>query len=631
MPDIALEAVTRVCGTGEAAVHALRGVDLHIDQGEFVSVVGPSGAGKSTILNLVSLLDAPTSGRVLIGGIDPATLHPAALARLRSATFGFVFQGFHLMEEQSVVENVMLGMRYRSLPLTEQRASAMRALADVGLADRADELARNLSGGQRQRVAIARALVAGAPVLVADEPTGNLDSATATAIMEVLRSVARSGRTVIIVTHSDDLAAATDRTIAVHDGLLTADRALTTPGAAAGVSAPDVRPRGRDSRLAFSDLLRDAWGGLAGAPRKTLALVIAVALGVGLATATLGLASSAKAQVSATFDAQRNRQVLAVLPSADIALDDLVVRSEQVRGIDAVGARLERSESDIAYRGTPAPTGTLVYEITDGFPEAAQQEITWLPGVRSLGEGQVVIGAVLAEQLSLGPMFTAPTLSLNGHTVTVVGMLEESSLEPEMMRGLLVSSGEPAALHPLFPPTDTTPQLRIYTAPGAAQQVAGQLPLALDPLDPDGVQVMAPPDPATHRAAIESTVAASLTVLSAVAVLAAVVSLMNSMSLSVVHRSREFGLRRALGARATHLRALVLTEALFVGLAGGICGLFVGMIGVLGTSLVRGWSPVFDPILGPAAIAAGALVAIIAGLVAAARAGRIQPVEALRH
>jgi macrolide transport system ATP-binding/permease protein len=668
MPDIALEAVTRTYGRPPGQVHALRGIDLVIEAGSFVSIIGPSGAGKSTVLNLLTLLDTPTMGRVLVDGPDPAGLSPRALARLRSATFGFVFQGFHLMEARSVIENVMLGLRYRHVPNRPGRDAALAALEQVGLADRADELARNLSGGQRQRVAIARALVAGAPVLVADEPTGDLDSTSASAITRILQDVASTGRTVILVTHSNDVAAVADRTITIRDGHIEHDTLapgqdeqatpdlvedppdtptrehhsgsdrVEGPAGDTGPERPEHSGRdgglvavGRDSSLSLPDLLRDAWANLASVPSRMLALVLAVALGVGLATATFGLASSASAQVSATFDAQRNRQVSASLDTPDQDLATYVQRASQVRGIDTIGAATDTEDALVGYRDATAEPGTRVYAITGQYPAAARQSITWAPGTDHLDTGQALVGASLAESLQIGPLFAGPVLVIDGKPRTVVGIVTDSPLEPDAMRAVMITDTDPARNNPLITDQSFASQVRILSGPGAAQQVAHQLPLALDPLERAGITITAPPDPASSRAQIESTLATTLTVLSVVAVLAAVISLMNSMSMSVMTRTREFGLRRALGARASHLRLLVLTEALLIGIAGGTTGLFLGLLGVLATTIARGWAPVFDPVLAPTAIAAGIIVAMTAGTIAGTRAAHIQPIEALRE
>jgi putative ABC transport system ATP-binding protein len=223
-PIIELRGVTKVYGTGHAAVHALAGVDLVIAEGEFVAIMGPSGSGKSTAMNLIGCLDTPTAGEYLFKGISVGRLDRNQRTLLRRHFLGFVFQGFNLLARTTAVENVELPLIYRGLPIAERRARALGALERVGLAGREHHTSAELSGGQQQRVAIARAIVTDPEVLLADEPTGNLDTRTSRDIMELVRSLNRDqGITVIMVTHEDDIAAYARRIIRFVDGKVASD------------------------------------------------------------------------------------------------------------------------------------------------------------------------------------------------------------------------------------------------------------------------------------------------------------------------------------------------------------------------------------------------------------------------
>ncbi len=218
---IELRAVTKIYGTGSAAMQALRGIDLRIEAGEFVAVMGPSGSGKSTCMNILGCLDTPTSGTFLFEGLSVGELSRDQLALLRRNCLGFIFQGFNLLNRTSALENVELPLIYRGVPLAERHRRARQALATVGLGGWESHSPGELSGGQQQRVAIARAIVTEPKVLLADEPTGNLDSARSREVMDLLTSFNKQqGLTVIMVTHEPDMAAYAGRRIHFIDGLI---------------------------------------------------------------------------------------------------------------------------------------------------------------------------------------------------------------------------------------------------------------------------------------------------------------------------------------------------------------------------------------------------------------------------
>ena len=208
---------------GSPPVESIRGITLTIHSGELVAVVGPSGSGKTTLVNLASGLDRPTSGSVRIAGQPVEHLSDRRLAGLRAYRLGVVFQQFHLLPALTALDNVATGLLYRGLPATQRRAAARAALERVGLGHRAGHRARKLSGGEQQRVAIARALVGRPPVVFADEPTGNLDSATGADILNLIRALNADGTTIIVITHSDEVARAARRRITLRDGLVSHD------------------------------------------------------------------------------------------------------------------------------------------------------------------------------------------------------------------------------------------------------------------------------------------------------------------------------------------------------------------------------------------------------------------------
>jgi len=225
---ITLEGITKVYRAGEVEVAALKGISLHIPEGEFIAIMGPSGSGKSTLMNLIGCLDQPSSGRYILDGYDVSALSDDQLAWIRNRKIGFVFQSYNLIPRASAVHNVEMPLIYAG-DNQQRRERAMAALESVGLLERASHLPNELSGGQQQRVAVARALVTDPAILLADEPTGNLDSESSLEIMRLLRDLNVQGRTIVLITHESDIAAFAQRVVRLRDGVIVTDERSAVP------------------------------------------------------------------------------------------------------------------------------------------------------------------------------------------------------------------------------------------------------------------------------------------------------------------------------------------------------------------------------------------------------------------
>jgi len=224
---IEMRGIERTYVMGDNLVHALRGIDLTIEPGTSIAIMGTSGSGKSTMMNIMGCLDQPTRGNYLLNGKDVARLTRTQLADVRGRMIGFVFQSFNLLSRTSALENVEMPLMYQGVAGRERHKRALRALEQVGLSDRADHHSSQLSGGQQQRVAIARALVGEAPIIMADEPTGNLDTRTSFEVMAILQGLVAQGKTIILVTHEADIAAYASRVVTLRDGLIIDDKTQT--------------------------------------------------------------------------------------------------------------------------------------------------------------------------------------------------------------------------------------------------------------------------------------------------------------------------------------------------------------------------------------------------------------------
>jgi macrolide transport system ATP-binding/permease protein len=614
---------------------ALAGATLSISQGEFVAIQGPSGSGKSTLLNLLTLIDRPTAGSYLIDGIDTMELNEPDLAAYRCATFGFVFQAFHLIAHRTAVQNVELGLVYHRTSVRDRHRRALAALEMVGIAHRADRLASKLSGGERQRVAIARAIVADPPVIVADEPTGNLDSASGQVVVNLLRDLNAAGRSIILVTHEPAVAAVAPRRVVLRDGRIVSDNRLSTAdvGTASAPLAP-LRPH-----LGWRDLLREAADGVRGRAGRSAALMTAVAVAVALVVATAGLAQTASSQVSERFDAARNREVDADVPvlprgaPAVAGLDaagldaDVEQRVRTIAGVDHAGvigifdqrrARVAPDRPEVRVNMAGASMDALA---------AVNARVDWAHGhPRTLGRGEGLIGTAPAADLDLAPLSEDPSVLVDGVPIAVVGIIRSVARSGSLLASIVLNPHEASRS---ARPTDV--DVVVLTRSGAARQVALQVRAAVDPIAPQRLDIRAPPDPATLRDEIQSDLTDVMLALAAVSALASVIGVANAMMVSVVERIGEFGLRRAIGARPVHILGQTTAEALVLGLSGGVAGYFVGAMGVLVVTAANHWQPVLDVRLALLALLGGAGVGVLGGLAAAMRASRIRPSDALRR
>lgn len=218
---IDLKNITKTYDMGSVQVQVLRGITLHVKEGEFIAIIGPSGSGKSTLMNMIGCLDIPTTGEYYLDGKEISTYNEKQLSKIRNQKIGFIFQKFNLLPKLTALENVELPLIYRGMSNKERKQRSIEALEKVGLSDRMNHKPTELSGGQQQRVAIARALAGDPPVLLADEPTGNLDSKSGSDVMNLIKQLSKEGKTIVLITHDNEVAKSAQRTITIKDGLLS--------------------------------------------------------------------------------------------------------------------------------------------------------------------------------------------------------------------------------------------------------------------------------------------------------------------------------------------------------------------------------------------------------------------------
>jgi macrolide transport system ATP-binding/permease protein len=700
---IRIEDVTQTYHVGDVDVHALRGVSVSIGRGEFVAIMGSSGSGKSTLMSILGCLDRPTGGSYFFDGVDVARLEESDLARLRSQRLGFVFQSFNLLARTSAIENVALPLFYiESGP--SRRGSrferAHEALRLLGLGDREHNTPGQLSGGQQQRVAIARALINAPSVLLADEPTGNLDTRTSHEIMETLTSLNRDqGLTVVVVTHEADIAAYADRVITMRDGQIVSDErvpeaqrkprvqeagattaqemALFHPAGAAG----DAGKRS-SSALAFGlMILAVAAQALARNKMRSVLTMLGVFIGVAALIAMVAVGQGANEAVRKRIESL-GTNLLVVQPGA--------VTSGGVRAGFGSASTLTVTDAEAIRREAPA-VGSVSYLIrqsgqvqfgnrnwttniqgvSPNYPPTTNWQIATGSPISAEDEAGAALVVVLGDTVyhQLFGSYESPlgaVIQVKGVPLRVIGVLASKgqtgfgtdqddvvmvpfTTAERKVIGVAAPSQQQSALNWVYPPRPNPFNLQTRLAgyvnqiyvqaanPGEIQAAIAQVTEILarrHRIRPGELNDFSVRNLSQIADTAESSSRIMALLLAAVASISLVVGgigIMNILLVSVTERTREIGLRMAIGARRLHVLLQFLAEAVFLSISGGIAGIVMGIAFSEAITIFTGW----PALISSAAVAGGflfsAAVGIFFGYYPARKAARLDPIEALRY
>jgi macrolide transport system ATP-binding/permease protein len=644
-PLIELRALTKMYGTGDLAVEVLRGVSLKIFAGEFLAIMGASGSGKTTLMNLIGCLDRLTAGRYVLAGRDVSTLDRDQLAALRRETFGFVFQRYNLLATATATENVELPAVYAGMSRHERIRRAQRILNSLGLGHRLDHPPGKLSGGQQQRVAIARALMNGGRVILADEPTGALDSTSGKEVMDLLHRLHGQGHTIILVTHNPDAAQEAERVVKIEDGRIVTD------SAPAGVMRRSVwdsalmvneLPMQRNAGLpSFSEAVKTALRSLKTNPLRTTLTMLGIVIGVGSVVAMLALGNGAKQQVLSRIEAMGTNLVL-VRPGAP-----------NVRGAGATTTTLVAADADAiaTLPGVVASVPELIGPITVRYgnldyttsANATGAEFTlartwptsqgtFFSDADVTGYAPVaVLGQTVYDQLFTNGADPVGQYMLFGTTpFQIVGVLSTKGADPtgndlDDMVWIPISTGSVR----VFGRSGLRSVSVLVADADQRDAVIGAInTLLLDRhMAPDfRTQSMA----ALLEAATETqnTLTLLLGSIAAISLLVGGIGIMNIMLVSVTERTREIGIRMATGARSFDVLTQFVTEAVVACSIGGVIGV-AGGLAVAWVASRFGSAVVFS--LPPVLIAFGCTfaTALVFGYFPAKRAAQLDPVVAL--
>ncbi|HEU5338954.1 MAG TPA: ABC transporter permease [Sulfuricaulis sp.] len=647
---IELQDVNKTYRMGNTRVQALRGVSLTIQPGEFVAITGPSGSGKSTLMHMIGLLDVPDTGSYHLLGRETSHLQEDELAVLRREAIGFVFQQFNLLPRASAGENVAMPLLYSRHELDMTRAKKL--LAQVGLADRVHHKSNELSGGQQQRVAIARALVNEPRIILADEPTGNLDTASQQEIMEVLKELNRQGITIVVVTHEEEIAREARRRIRMRDGVIQSDDRTGQAARAAPPSRPESREAHRWHIQEIGEHLHQGLRALASNKVRTGLSMLGILIGVAAVVAMLALGKGAQKAIETQL-ASLGSNLLVLRQGAvriggvaqeagettRLTIDDVAAIKERVAGVKqaspSVRGRARVSFGNRNWNTQILGTGPEYENMRAAQPQlgrfftaAEDQRRTRVALI-----GLTVVRELFGEQNPLGEY-----IKLNKINFQVIGILPEKGANAWRDQDDIVVIPVQTAMYRLLG-KNYVDYIDIEAA--SADQLppiieeAKQLMLARHRVPPmqrqDAFEVRNLADIQATMAESSRTMSFLLAAIAGISLLVGGIGIMNIMLVSVTERTREIGLRKAVGARRQDILWQFLAETLVISLTGGLAGIALGWIMTTLMSWLAGWTTSVSPDAVLLAFVFSAGIGILFGIYPARKAAALHPIDALRY
>jgi len=653
---IELKNVSKTYQMGKVEVKALSNVSLKIAPGEFLAIMGPSGSGKSTLMHVLGLLDRPDSGSYLLEGRDLTKLSDEELAVIRNRLVGFIFQQFHLLPRISALENVELPLIYAGKRHLTERAR--QEIEEVGLGDRINHRPNELSGGQQQRVAIARALVNEPLIILADEPTGNLDSKSREEIIGILKRLNESGKTIIVVTHEKEIAVHAKRTIFIRDGEMVSDErnvpvseeiSKSGDNAIAEILSQSAR---RIGGAKFWDYCREAAFAMISHKMRSILSILGVLIGVAAVIAMLALGEGARASIEEQL-ASLGSNLLVVRPGSSqmggVALEAGSVTRFTFQDVDAIRKltdEVRRVSASVSGRGQLVYADKNWNTRVEGVDVDYAEMRASVPAIgRFFTEQEVrvrekvgVIGTTVAKELFGDASPIGETIKINLLNFKVIGVLPNKGSAPFHDENDTVLVPVTTAMYRMFGKQYIDSVYVEAKGPGLLEQAQDSISNVIKKEhrlitkdEQDSFQIRNMSDIKKTLEATTKTMSLLLGSIAAISLLVGGIGIMNIMLVSVTERTREIGLRKAIGANNQDIMIQFLIEAILMSLLGGIGGIMLGAgISVLIT-MFAGWAVRISTFSVVLATSFSFIVGIVFGLWPAKQASLLDPIEALRY